>query len=124
RKDAMRTIASEFSERLRALVSRVDAHSGSQTEALVDSVVTAGGTSETALVAMLRNSDLDSHLRADVCWVIARIDLPGASAVLLELLSDSSERVREEAAIGLGLVGSDEAVDALLATVANDASKA
>jgi len=117
---------------MRALVRSIAIEGQGQVEALIQSVAEEGGTSTKALTEMVRDQTLGAALRSNVCWLIARTKSPEASTVLLELLSDPSEQVREEAAVGIGLVVSsdveevgaqDDAVQRLLLAVDHDPSK-
>ena len=113
----------EYTRKLNALVRSIAPDGRALVRALIQSVLDAGGVSEQALVAMIRTPGLDTDLRANVAWLIPRLAMTGASGELRALLSDPSERVRAEAAVGLGLLpSSDEAVDALVAAAAADSS--
>jgi HEAT repeat protein len=113
----------EFRNRLDELVQDLIHEGRDQTKALIAAVVSAGGTSQEALVRMLYDQSLGQGLRVDICWLIPRLQITGAEEILEPLLSDPSEKLREEAATALGLLPSDQAVDALLATLAYDTSK-
>ena len=119
----MRKLEGEFGTRLLALARSVDRDGESETGALIDSLVAAGATSEESMIRMARDPRFSTGLRASICWVLARIESTNVGQVLLELLSDPSEPVREEAAVGVGLVRADGAVEALLDAVAHDVSK-
>jgi HEAT repeat protein len=103
--------------KLDAVITRVVAQGRAQTEALIAAVVAAGGTSEAALLQMAGDRSLAPHLRADICWLVPRLELDGAQAVLTALVADPAEQVREEAATGLGLLQDDDSVDVLLAAL-------
>jgi len=89
---------------------------------LIASVIAAGGVSEGALLAMARDESLGVSLRADVCWLLPRLAVEEAADALQALLLDPAERIREEAAAGLGQVARDDQVDALLAVAERDSS--
>lgn len=114
----------EFSGKLDALVRSIVPDGRAQTEALIASVVDAGGTSERALIDMLHDQSLSPQLRSSICWMIPRLNLAAAENILKSLISDPSEQIREEAAAGLGLVSKGEAVDVLLNVLHQDSSKA
>lgn len=103
--------------KLAAVTARVVAQGRAQTEAMIATVVAAGGTSEAALLQMAGDRSLAPHLRADICWLLPRLEIDGTQAVLTALVADPAERVREEAATGLGLLQDDDAVDVLLAAL-------
>jgi HEAT repeats len=113
---------SEFADRLSAVARGVAAPGRAQTESLIASVVHAGGTSESALIAMLTNRGLDPDLRADVCWLVPRLGIAADDALEDLMSSDPSEQVRAEAAAALGLSLDDGVVDVLLAAVETDPS--
>jgi HEAT repeat protein len=115
---------SALQDKLDALVRGILPEGQGQVKALIGSVVAAGGTSETALVEMLRNRSLDPALRSNICWMVPRLKLAEAEDMLKALLSDPSERVREEAAAGLGLVSRGDAVEWLSSALEHDSSKA
>ena len=117
---------------MRALVGGIAPEGQAEVQALIESVAEAGGTSEEALTEMVRNQSLGPALRSSVAWLVARMKSPEAGALLRELLADPSEQVREEAALGLGLVAGgdveddatrDDAVQRLLNVLDQDASK-
>lgn len=114
----------EFKDKLTALVLGIAAAGRKQTEELIASVVNAGGTSERALVDMLRDQNLGVELRLNACWLVPRLKIATAENALTALMSDPSEQIREEAAIGLGLVSREDAVEVLLNTLEQDSSKA
>src|SRR5690349_5126013 len=94
----------EFKERLDALVSSIGTGGRAQTERLIASVIDAGGISEGALLEIVHNRSLGTRLRLDICWLLPRLRITSAENSLKALMSDPSEQIREEAAIGLGLV--------------------
>lgn len=114
----------EFQDKLDALVRSIATKAQAQVGALIASVVNAGGTSEGKLVEMLHNQKLSPLLRSNVCWMIPRLNIEEAENVLKEFMFDHSEKVREEAAVGLGLISSDDAVKILLNALERDSSKA
>lgn len=97
--------------KLDAVTARVVAQGRPQTEAMIAAVVAAGGTSESALVQMAADRSLAPRLRADICWLLPRLEIDGARAALAALVTDPAEQVREEAATGLGLLQDDDAID-------------
>lgn len=103
--------------KLAAVTARVAAQGRAQTEAMIAAVVAAGGTSEAALLQMAGDRGLAPDLRADICWLLPRLEIDGTLAVLTACVADPAERVREEAATGLGLLQDDGAVDVLLAAL-------
>lgn len=113
----------EFKDKLDALVRGIAAEGREQVEALIASVVNAGGTSERALMEMLQNKNLDPLLRLNLCWLAPRLKIAATGNVLKELMSDPSEQMRMEAAVGLGLVSQDDAVEVLLNALEKDGSK-
>jgi HEAT repeat protein len=115
---------SEFKEKLDALVRSIASPGRAQAEELVASVVNAGGVSESALVEMLRDQSLSTSLRLSICWLLPRLRVEAAGDVLKSLMSDPSEQMREEAALGLGLVSEDDdVVEVLLNALEYDSSK-
>ena len=112
-----------FEERLRAVARTVAAAGRLQTEALVDSVLRAGGTSEPALLALLSDRTLDPGLRGDVCWLLPRLGI-AADDALTAALSDASAQVRAEAAAALGLSADHGVVEVLLTALQCDSSTA
>jgi HEAT repeat protein len=106
-----------FDDRLRAVVGRMTPDGRADTEALVAELVQAGATSDEALFRLARDRTVPSGLRVKACWLIARSGGEGAGNVLLELLADPDERVREDAAMALSLVTSDDDDDAISALV-------
>lgn len=113
----------EFKDKLDALVRGIASDGQAQVVSLIASVVNAGGTSESALVEMLLNQNLSPQLRSNVCWMVPRLKLTAAGNLLKALISDPSEQVREEAAVGLGLVSQDDGVEVLLNALQQDSSK-
>lgn len=113
-----------YTKKLNALIRSIVPEGRDQVRALIQSVVDAGGASEAALVALVRAAGLGAALRANIAWLLPRLEMRAASGELRALLKDPCERVREEAAAGLGLLPSDEAVDALVAAAETDASTA
>lgn len=103
--------------KLDAVTAGVAVQGRAQTEAMIAAVVAAGGTSEAALVRMAGDRNLAPRLRADICWLLPRLELDGAQAVLAALVADPAEQVREEAASGLGLLQDDGSIDVLLAAL-------
>lgn len=112
----------EYTRKLNALVRSITPEGRAQVRALIQSVSAAGGVSEEALVTMVRTPGLDDELRANITWLMPRLAIAAASGELRLLLSDPSERVREEAAVGLGLLPADDSADALAAAAETDAS--
>jgi HEAT repeat protein len=115
-----------FDDRLRAVVERVTPEGRASTEALIAELAHAGATSDETLDRLVRDRTLPSKLRANGCWLLSRSGSEGAREVLLALLADPEERVREEAARSLGLVTRAEdnvAIAALIARVEQDAVK-
>jgi HEAT repeat protein len=106
-----------------AIVDGTAAEGRSQVAGLVAAVVEAGGTSEEALVEMLRDPGRPLALRVDICWLIPRLALPAAADILEPMLSVAEDKLREEVAVGLGLIGQDTSVDALCNTVQQDAAR-
>ncbi|MCP3064220.1 HEAT repeat domain-containing protein [Myxococcus sp. K38C18041901] len=113
----------KLAKKLDAIVQGTLVDGRAQTESLVASVVSAGGTSEQALIKMLGDSSLDPELRADICWLIPRLELDAAQRLLEPLMSESSDKLREEAAVGLGLVAHDSSIEVLLKAMEQDASR-
>lgn len=111
------TTDADLQAKLDAVTAGVAAQGRAQTAALIAAVVAAGGTSEAALLQMAADRSLAPHLRADVCWLLPRLELDGAQPVLVALVADPAEQVREEAATGLGLLQDDDSVDVLLAAL-------
>ena len=114
---------SKLEKKLDAIIEGTLAEGRARAASLVASVVSAGGTSEAELVRMLHDRGLGPDLRADICWLIPRLDIQGAQGILEPLMSDPSDKLREEAATGLGLVANDAAIDALSRALAQDGSK-
>lgn len=115
-----------FDDRLRAVVERVTPDGREATQALIAELVHAGATSDEALNRLVRDRTVPSKLRANGCWLLSRSGSEGARDVLLELLADPEERIREDAAMSLGLVTSADdnvAIAALIARVKHDAAK-
>jgi len=98
--------------KLDAVTAGIVAQGKVQTEALIAAVVAAGGRSEAALLQMAGDRGLAPRLRADICWLLPRLEIDGAQAVLAALVVDPAEQVREEAASGLGLLKDDDSIDA------------
>jgi len=107
--------------KLDAVTAGIVAQGRAQAEALIAAVVAAGGTSEAALVEMAGDRSLAPRLRADICWLLPRLKLDGAEAVLAALVADPAEQVREEAAIGLGLLQHEDSIDLVLAALVDPA---
>jgi hypothetical protein len=115
---------SEFQIKLDTLVRSIAREGQAQVKTLIASIVNAGGTSEQALIEMALNRNLGPELRSNICWIVSRLQIPGAGALLKTLISDPSEQVREEAAAGLGLVSQDDdVVEVLLGALQRDRSK-
>jgi len=114
-----------WGDRLRALVRGIASEGQAQTDEMIRRIVDSGGTSESALLGMARDRRLASTLRADVCWLIARLDIADGAVVLRELASDPDDSVREEAMLGLGLVAGDgdSNVPALIVAAQQDRAK-
>lgn len=115
-----------FDDRLRALVSRMSPDGRADTEALIAELVQAGATSDEQLLRLARDRGVASELRAKACWLIARVGSDGAGDVLLEVLADPSERVREDAAMALSLVTTKDdnaAISALVDAAQRDPAK-
>ncbi|MDW7725692.1 MAG: HEAT repeat domain-containing protein [Candidatus Methanoperedens sp.] len=72
---------------------------------------------------MVQDQSLRASLRLDVCWLIPRLGMEEATDVLKSLMSDASEEIRAEAALGLGLVSQEDAVEVLLNALKQDGSK-
>ena len=68
-------------------------------------------------VEMTRHANPD--LRADLARTLGRVGNPQGLAILEELLADPEAVVRRSAAFGLGLLGDAQAIDPLLAAVAD-----
>jgi len=113
----------EFKEKLDAVVQSIPTGGRAQVEELIASVVDAGGISEHVLLEMLHNQSLSTLLRLDVCWLLPRLGIEAAGDALKALMSDLSEKIREEAATGLGLVSQDGVVEVLMDTIEHDSSK-
>jgi HEAT repeat protein len=107
--------------KLETVTARIVAQGRAQTEALIAAVVAAGGTSEAALVQMAGDRSLAPRLRADICWLLPRLELDGAEAALAALVADPAEQVREEAISGLGLLQDGDSIDVLLAALEDPA---
>ena len=103
--------------KLDTVTAGIVAQGRERTEALIATVVAAGGTSEVALIQMAGDRSLAPRLRADICWLLPRLEIDGAEAVLATLVADPAEQVREEAAYGLGLLQDDDSIDVLLAAL-------
>lgn len=116
--------ARKFKRRLDHLVRGIAPSGREHTRELIRSVIDAGGVSESALLEMVRDGNLGTPLRCDICWLLPRLPVESAGAALEALLSDPSERIREEAAAGLGLVSREDAVDALHEALEHDSSTA
>ncbi|WP_394833412.1 HEAT repeat domain-containing protein [Pendulispora rubella] len=114
---------SEFKEKLDALVLSIAAEGRAQVQKTITTVVNAGGVSESALRGIVCDRNRGTSLRLDACWLLARLGIESADDELEALMSDPSEQLREEAAVGLGLVSQGKAVDVLLKALEQDSSK-
>ena len=117
--------SNDFQMKLDAVVGGVLPEGRDQTKALIESVLNAGGTSPSAFLRMARDPKLSVSLRADVFWLLPRLKLRSAKSTLEALLrSDPSERLREEAAMGLGLLLKGKEVGVLHDCLHHESSKA
>jgi len=71
---------------------------------------------------MAGDPSLAPSLRASICWLLPRLELDGAEAVLAALAADPAEQVREEAAAGLGLLQDGDSIEVLLAALDDPAT--
>lgn len=113
-----------FPDKLAAVVQHIAAEGRPRTQALVDAVIRAGAVSEQSLVALLQDRGGAARLRADIAWLVPRLQIADAHAVLEPMLDDPAEDVRRASAEALGVVAHDGSVDALLRVIERDPSRA
>jgi HEAT repeat protein len=113
---------STFKRDLDQIVNRLDPETRAGTEQERDRLLAAGVDSQAALAALAQDPEADRSLRTIACWFLARLASPGALDALLACLYDTAPSLRAEAARGLGTLGDSQAIEALLAAMADDES--
>lgn len=133
-----------YTKKLSALIGSIVPGGRDQVRALIQSVVDAGGVSEAALVDLVRAPGLDAALRANIAWLLPRLEMRAASGelrdelradaaeslanvednavvpALVEALADRSPVVRYAAAYALGEQGDPAAIPALAVLAVGD----
>ena len=105
---------------LKAVVDKIVPAGRSEAESMIAAIVAAGGTSHEALVEMVEDDARSTALRADVCWVLGRLQWQPAIAALSRTARTTVPKLREDAARALGMYASDEVVDILLDVLERD----
>jgi HEAT repeat protein len=114
----------EIKSKLESLVRRTPAAGRPQVEALIASVINAGGTSESSLVELLHDPARDVQLRLSACWLVSRLKAAGSGSVLKAMMSDPEEQLREEAVVGLALVSqNDDTVEVIFNALQSEGSR-
>jgi len=112
----------QFDADLQAIADHLDPAQRDHAQRDIEAIRRAGGTSYSSLLAILRDTQYSSELRAAVCWVLAQPGSHGRRpiAALLEALEDASAAVRIAAAQALGQLGARKAVAQLITTLFTD----
>jgi HEAT repeat protein len=111
----------EFFIALERIVGRLASPGRERTRDAVEAVLRAGGDTFEGLLEVLADGAQPDDVRGTCAWLLGRFGNQRAIAPLVRALSDGAPAVRSDAALALGLLGAEEAVDPLVAMIDGDA---